>query len=274
MKCYDFDGAFSACLLDWMEKNRDRYRYAEDMEKEMPAVYDAFLDTPQDFLGGEKPGEFFLKYDDAAMLVAWMQDYLLEGVDVPDMLLNRIASLGEDAVAPLAALLAAPDSMEEEKMLAVTLLREVGSSAPLPLYVMWLRDGRETAEIRDNALESIEEMGEEAVQPLLDALNETDDEGKEALLSVLSRYPGDERVFTGLIDLFARLPGRRAVLAAYLGRLMDARALPLLVEAARSEETPYFDYIELRAAIEELGGEAPEREFGPEPGFDGSEGEE
>lgn len=267
MKCINFDQHFSDHLLRWMEENRDRFEYAEDMEKAMPDVYDLFLDTPQDFLDGEKPGEYFEKFSDAAMLVSWMQDYLLEGVEVPDMLLNRIADLGDSAVAPLMAVLQGIDSLEEEKMLAVTLLREIGSDAPLDTFICWLRDGRESPDVRDNALESLEGMGGRAVQPMLDALAEAGDEGREAFLSVLSRYPGDDRIFDGLVDLFVRLKDRRAVVAAYLGRLMDARALPLLTEAAASEETPYFDYIEMRAAIEQLGGEAPEREFDEDPAY-------
>lgn len=267
MKCIDFDKQFSDYLMQWMEDNRNNFEYAEDMEKEMPAVYDTFLDTPQDFLNGEKPGEYFEQFSDAAMLVSWMQDYLLEGVDVPDMLLNRIADLGEGAVPPLLDILDGIDSMEEEKMLAVTLLREVGSAKPLDTYILWLTENRESEDVRDNALESIEAVGEKAVPPLLDALPEATDEGKEAFLSVLSRYSQDDRVFEGLVDLFVRRKERRAVLSAYMGRLMDARALPLLTEAAKSEETPYFDYIEMRAAIEQLGGEAPEREFDEDPDY-------
>ena len=62
---------------------------------------------------------------------------------------------------------------------------------------------------------------------------------------------------------------RAAVLADCLGRLGDERALPLLKKRAASEETPYLDYIELRSAIEALGGEAPEREFDAEdPAYD------
>lgn len=267
MKCIDFDKQFSDYLMQWMEDNRNNFEYAEDMEKEMPGVYDTFLSTPQDFLGGEKPGEYFEKFSDAAMLVSWMQDYLLEGVDVPDMLLNRIADLEEEAVEPLMGILNGMDSMEEEKMLAVTLLREVGSEKPLDTYILWLTENRESEDVRDNALESIEAMGEKAVPLLLDALPEATDEGKEAFLSVLTRYSQDDRVFEGLVDLFVRRKERRAVVSAYMGRLMDARALPLLVEAAGSEETPYFDYIEMRAAIEQLGGEAPEREFDEDPEY-------
>ena len=59
-------------------------------------------------------------------------------------------------------------------------------------------------------------------------------------------------------------PDRAAVLADCLGRLGDERALPVLMGLAASEETPYLDYIELRNAIERLGGEAPERNFDAE----------
>ena len=52
-----------------------------------------------------------------------------------------------------------------------------------------------------------------------------------------------------------------AILAACLGRLGDARALPALNLLAEDEGIRYLDYIELRSAIEALGGEAPRREF-------------
>ena len=34
-----------------------------------------------------------------------------------------------------------------------------------------------------------------------------------------------------------------------------------LIRRAASSDTPYLDYIELRSAIEKLGGDAPERDF-------------
>ena len=62
------------------------------------------------------------------------------------------------------------------------------------------------------------------------------------------------------------------VLAAYLGRLGDERALPLLLERAREEGLRYLDYIELRSAIEALGGDAPERDFGEDPEYEALRG--
>ena len=46
------------------------------------------------------------------------------------------------------------------------------------------------------------------------------------------------------------------------------RALPVLIAAANEENCRYMDFIELRAAIEELGGEAPEREFYDDPEYE------
>ena len=61
---------------------------------------------------------------------------------------------------------------------------------------------------------------------------------------------------------------RRALFASYLVKLGDPRALPVLIAAANEENCRYMDFIELRAAIEELGGEAPEREFYDDPEYE------
>ena len=72
----------------------------------------------------------------------------------------------------------------------------------------------------------------------------------------------------GLLELLEDQPHRRAVLAAYLGRLGDPRALPALNREALREDLRYLDYIELRSAIEALGGEAPERTFYDDPEYE------
>ena len=124
----DFDKAFSDYLFRWMEENRDRYPYVDDMERDVPHVYAHFLDTPADFLGGQKPGEYFEQFDDAAMLVDWAREYLDAGIDLPDMLLNRLSDLQDPA--PLYACLGA-EERDEMRMAAVTLLREMGDTRVL-----------------------------------------------------------------------------------------------------------------------------------------------
>lgn len=267
MICHDFDARFRAYLRDWLVEHEDDLSNADAAEAMMPEVYAAFLDTPADWLDGQKPGEFFQAYADPAQLVAWMEEYLARQVDLPDMLLNRIAELGDAAAPALVSALAKQDAPAEERMLCVSLLREIGSLAPLPMYIAWLKNRVNSDELCDNAAESLDEMGESAVPHLLDALQEATDAGREAMLALLSRYPGDERIYQGLMDLFNRYPRRQAVLAAYLGRLGDDRAVEALTQRALEDATGYLDYIELRSAIERLGAEAPEREFDDDPEY-------
>ena len=147
-------------------------------------------------------------------------------------------------------------------MTAVSLLREMESTLPMQLYISWQLHRQPEDELCDAACESLVQMGEEAIDPMLAFMADANDAGKEALCSVLSYYPQtSEKVLPELLRLI-RLPGANvAVLAGYLGRLGDEGALETLIDLALDEDLTYLNYIELRSAIEQLGGDAPERAF-------------
>ena len=115
-------------------------------------------------------------------------------------------------------------------------------------------------------------MGACVVQPLLESLPKANAAGQEAMLDVLADYPGNEQVFQLALRLFRENRSRRALFASYLGKLGDDRALPALIEAAGDEKTGYIDFIELRNAIEMLGGVAPDREFDNDPDYEALHG--
>ena len=48
--------------------------------------------------------------------------------------------------------------------------------------------------------------------------------------------------------------------------------LPDLVEAAKEKDLPYLTFIEVRNAIETLGGVCPEREYEDDPEYDALRG--
>ena len=129
------------------------------------------------------------------------------------------------------------------------------------LYIRWQLNREEEDELADNAIDALKDMGRSAIQPMLEALPKATPAGQAALLDVLVNYPGYEPVYQTAIRLFRSRPEQRALFASYLAKLGDERALPALKALAASEETPYLDYIELRSAIEALGGDAPERDF-------------
>ncbi|MBO4837105.1 MAG: HEAT repeat domain-containing protein [Clostridia bacterium] len=262
MKCIDFDKAFSMYAMKWLREHGKQYKNYDEMEAAMPDIYDSFLDTPADFLGNRKPGEYFLQWDDAKLLVDWMEDYYKQRVPVPDMLLNRIAELGDAAGQRLMQLLQKERTPEEARMTAVSLLEEMGSAMPMELYIDWQINREEEDALCDAACDSLAQMGEAAVQPMLNALPDANDAGKEALCGILSRYPDPEGiVLRELLRLICLPDADVAVLAGYLGRLGDERALETLIDLALDEDVGYLDYIELRSAIEQLGGDAPERSF-------------
>ena len=267
MRCIDFDKEFQRYVSAWMKEHAREYRNYDEMEAAMPEVYDQFLDTPVNWLGGAKPGEYFTQFDNPKQLVNWMEDYFKQRIPVPDMLMNRISELGLSAEGALMDMLRKERLSLDARMAAVTLLREIDSAAPLDLYVAWQKERRDEDgenDLADNALDSLSSLGERAVAAMRAALPGATPDGQEAMLTLLSDYPGDEQVFQTALALLRQRRERAAVLADCLGRLGDERALPALMALAASEETPYLDYIELRNAIERLGGDAPERNFDAE----------
>ena len=105
MRCINFDKEFERYVGAWMKDHAKEYRNYDEMEAAMPDVYAAFLDTPVNWLSGNKPGEYFAQFDNAHQLVNWMEDYFKQRSPVPDMLLNRIAELGLEAEESLMTLL-------------------------------------------------------------------------------------------------------------------------------------------------------------------------
>ena len=263
MKCINFDDKFADFASRWIKEHGGEYPNYDAMEADMPRVYMTFLNTPAPWLEGVTPGAYFTQFEDAKDLVDWLVAYTSRGIPVPDLLLEQIQAVGKPCEKRLLALLKDESSAitEEARMTAVGLLREMESTLPKMLYIQWQLDREDHDELADNALDSLREMGRAVVQPMLQELPRANRAGQEAFLDVLVNYPGNAQVFDLAVRLFKQNPSRRALFASYLAKLGDDRALPVLMEAAMDEKCRYMDFIELRNAIEMLGGEAPDREF-------------
>ncbi len=263
MKCINFDDKFADFMAAWTKEHAREYRNVDAMEADMPRIYMAFLNTPARWLEGVTPGAYFTQFEDAKDLVDWMCEYCRKEIPVPDLLLEQIANVGKPCERRLLALLKDEDAgvTEEARMTAIGLLREMESTLPKMLYIQWQLNREVQDDLADNALDSLREMGKAVVQPILQELPHANAAGQEAFLDILVNYPGPQQVFDLAVRLFRENPRRRALFGSYLGKLGDDRALPVLMEAANDDACTYMDFIELRSAIEELGGEAPKREF-------------
>ena len=263
-ECIDFDNAFSHFLQKWYEKHFGQFRTYDEMEEHVPDAYQEYLETPADFLNGQKPGLYFEQFSDPDALVEWLTEYIRQDVCVPDMLLNRIADLGEQAAPALYRTLQQNGQPDELRMHLVSLLRETASSLPWPLYVQWIAQWDGHNELTENAVESLEsdDSDDDRLPELIrEAYGKATPHGKAAFLSIYSRHRRDSGMLHEAMALFRDYPDLRPELASVLVRFDSEEALPLLKKAAQSQETDYLTYIELRNAIEALGGDAPRRTF-------------
>ena len=273
-KTINFDARFADFVSQWVEQHRGDYRNYDAMEADMPRAYTRFLNTPAAWLEGITPGAYFTQFEDPKDLVDWLCAYCENGVPVPDLLLEQIENVGKPCEKRLVVLLRREDAPAEARMLAVNLLRSLGSTQPKMLYISWQLNREEDDELADNAVDSLKEMGRSAIQPMLEALPKANPAGQAALLDVLVNYPGYEPVYQTAIRLFRSRAGQRALFAGYLGKLGDERALPDLLRAAEDSATGYVEWIELRSAIERLGGSVPERDFSDDPDWEALQGSE
>ena len=142
------------------------------------------------------------------------------------------------------------------------------SILPKMLYIRWQLDRDSQDDLKDNALESLTEMGECVIQPILQELPKANAAGEEALMEVLSHFPGNEQSFYLAVKLFRERKEKRALFAGYLAKMGDDRALPDLIAAAKEEKLSYLTFIEIRNAIETLGCVCPERTYDDDPEYE------
>ena len=268
MPIINFDEHFADFTAEWMKTHQQEYANFDQMEEDIPRIYVAFLNTRAKWLGGVTPGSYFTQFEDPKVLVDWLTAYCEEGTPVPDLLPEQITAVGKPCEKRLLELLKDDEAPDEARMTAVELLREMNSTLPKMLYIHWQLDRQARDELKDNALESLILMGDCVVQPILQELPRANGAGEEALLEVLSHFPGNEQTFRLGLKLFRERKEKRALFAGYLARLGDDRALPVLEEAAKEPELPYLAFIEIRNAIESLGGTCPEREFTDDPEYE------
>ena len=159
--------------------------------------------------------------------------------------------------------------------MALNMLRELDSDAPLTLAIeLVLKYGKKN-ELADVAAELLGGIGHGAVEPILNVMEQASQDAQITFLDVLCNFPGDERIYTYTENAFLRRDDLRGLLASYLAKLGDERAVEPLKKVLKLSELKYLDYIEVRNAIEALGAEAEdEREFSGDADYEWLKGVE
>ena len=165
------------------------------------------------------------------------------------------------------------DNPESLRATAMAILRDIGTEAIRPMLLDLVCQSDEPDELTDMAIDELSQGDASIVDVLMERYDAAGEYGKMAILDVCSNYPGDERVYQKLVFMLRNKPDYRALYAALLGKLGDARAVDELTPFLSMQDIGYLDYIEVRNAVEELGGDPGEdRTFYGDPDYEAMRG--
>lgn len=267
MKIYDFDEKFYDYVRGWMAVHPGlTERQIEDSYNEIMLNW---LNAPAKWLDGEKPGEYFLRYSEPKDLIKLLEEYHKRSIGVPEPLYSRVVSVGEACVPMLTRIVESPDRPEPLRATALAILRDIDSPASRPLYVELACSDDMGEEISEIAADILSEGDGAEIEALLNRYEGASEHGQERILGICANFPGDDRILDYLLDKLRNRPEQRALYASFLGKLGDPRAVEPLKSFLTLTDISYLDYIELRNAVEELGGDpGEERTFYGDPDYE------
>ncbi len=253
-KLIDFDALFDEKLAEYMQQNTGKYN-EKQWESIIPKLYQKYGDIRIASIG-DTPKGYYEKMTDEELIAA-LRAHVEEGVPVSDFLCREIEK--RDCPAPLIELLG--DAEGELLTLAVNLAGDCVRAFDAYFGIL---ASSEDEELKDTVTEQLKSSADAAKDRAL-AFYEAGTE-PDLMLEILSRCKErDDRVYNLLLNAF-RTSGEIPMHASYLAAYGDPRALPVLLETIDREDINYYEFQELKFAIEALGGEYTRaRDFTADP---------
>jgi len=257
----DFETKFGKYLREYMDGSGLE---DDEVEEQVPDLYLKWLDMPQKWLSGQSPNAYFEAMD-AAELVTMLGQYMLSDMTVPGPLLNRIADMNEDTYPLLVSLMqnCEGEKGDQIRTIIVKLIEEMDMPRPFAYYIDVVANAAAPSEFSEACVEELKNAGEDYKQSVINAYEKAQSPyAADCLLDILADMPYDERSYEFAMEKFLYSPANKAFYASCLGKLGSEKALPYLEEALRQEGIRYYDYVSIKNAVEELGGEVMiERDF-------------
>lgn len=267
MKIYDFDAKFYDYVRVQMAM---RPALKEDeIEEQYNKMMNSWLNAPAQWLDGVKPIDYFKRYDDPKDLIKLLEAYMKRDIGLPEPLYARIVEVGAPCAPALARIAADDDSKEALRATAIALLRDMDSQLPPELCIDLVCKSVDENELAEMACDSLKAMDADVTDALLARYEKAAPYAKRMILDICAHSPGKAKVYDLLLDGLRREHDYRGLYAALLGEVGDDRAIEPLREILTLSDLNYLDYLNVREAIEQLGGESGElRDFNGDPAYE------
>ena len=243
----------------------------EDAAGEMAEkLYAEWADAPCAALDGCSPRAWFARLDTPEALVEALTAYARADMEPPELLLDRFFDVGAVCAAPLEALARDGGESAALRAQALDLLNGLDEARAVRTAIDAVLAARESNAFCELAAEILaSRVDTDVAARLLDGYDAAPDFARTLILEALCNFPGDARVYERMLEMLKNRPEQRADAARLLGRYGDARAIEPLTVLLGLTDIGYYEYMEVRNAVEALGGEVEnEREFYGDPDYE------
>lgn len=267
MKIIDFDVKFFEYAQTWMAIHPGLTE--QQVEDHYNEIMLSWLNAPASWLNGETPGTYFNRYDQPKDLMKLMEEYDKRDIGLPEPLYARIVALGEACAKPLTMIAADDGKPETLRASAIALLRDIGTDAPKEVFVDLVSQCKEPNELSEMAADILDQADADVVEELMARYDGAPEYAQMLMLDICCNFPEHPDLLERILSKLRNCPDERAYYASLLEKLGNPAALDTLQQFLTLSDLSYLDYIEIRNAVESLGGDpGEERTFYGDPDYE------
>jgi len=257
----DFEAKFGAYLHDY---KKEKAMSDEALDEVAPELYLEWLESKMSWLDNKSPVDHFKAFD-APALIEQLGGYIISDITLPGVLLNEIADTKEQTYPFLLTLLKTygGDKSDIVKQTFIRLIEEMDMAHPYEYYIEVIANADEKSDFVEACAQELKNSGEDYVEQMIVEFEQAKNTYvSDCFLDILCDISFDENVYQIALEKFLYSDSNNSFYASCLGKLGNANAISYLEEALRNEDTGYYDYMAIKNALEELGGEVTiDRDF-------------
>ena len=255
MKFENLDKLFELYVQEAVRKNKEKYSSHEALEDDLGMLFNRFENVRIKTLDAaelREDGEIF----------DYVSKCLENNIEVTDTICDEVVR-AEGATEYLNGLLY--ENNKDAKLLAALLLKEIDDEEVEDIFISVLTNDEMPDEVKTVAFEYLSDGDDCVPEKILEIINSVPEKNQGILVEVLSNFKGRKDVFYWLVTMLQRAEDVPTY-AGLLGRYGDTAAIDILKSFASEVDINYVEFVEIRNAVEELGGEmTEEKDFSDDP---------